>query len=73
MSGGSAVFPRKHLPSENIIGENTDCGEEEPQYSEQQTYLTEKIERELFIVPNLPVEPEVYYTAADKLKYSDNY
>ncbi len=63
------LFLAEHFPAENVIGEDPDGGKEKPEYSKQQAYLTEEIERELFIIPDLPVKPEVDDTAADKFKY----
>ena len=64
---GKAVdgfFLAEHFPAENVICENADGGEEKPQHRKKQAYLTEKVERQLFVVPYLPIEPEVDYTAA---------
>ena len=66
------LFFTEHFPAENIIGENSDGGEKEPEYREQQAYLTEEIERKLFVVPHPPVEPQVDDTTADKFKDGDN-
>ena len=74
MISGKAVdgfFLAEHFPAENIICKNADGGEEKPQHREKQAYLTEKVERQLFVVPYLPIEPEVDYTAAEKFKGGD--
>ena len=63
------LFLAEHFPAENVIGEDSDGGKEKPKHGKQQAYLTEEIERELFIIPDLPVKPEVDNTAADKFKY----
>lgn len=71
---GKAVdgfFLAEHFPAENVIGKNSDGGEEKPQHREKQAYLTEKVERQLFVVPHLPIEPEVDYTAAEKFEGGD--
>ena len=71
---GKAVdgfFLAEHFPAENIIGKNSDGGEEKPQHREKQAYLTEKVERQLFVVPYLPIEPEVDYTAAEEFEGGD--
>lgn len=71
---GKAVdgfFLAEHFPAENIICKNSDGGEEKPQHCEKQAYLTEKVERQLFVVPYLPIEPEVDYTAAEEFEGGD--
>ena len=57
--------------AENVICENADGGEEKPQHRKKQAYLTEKVERQLFVVPYLPIEPEVDYTAAQEFEGGD--
>ena len=71
---GKAVdrfFLAEHFPAENIIGKNSDGGKEKPQHREKQAYLTEKVERQLFVVPYLPIKPEVDYTAAEEFEGGD--
>ena len=71
---GKAVdgfFLAEHFPAENVICKNSDGGEEKPQHREKQAYLTEKVERQLFVVPYLPIEPEVDYTAAEEFEGGD--
>ena len=65
------LFLAEHFPAEDIIGENSDGGEKKPEHREQQTYLTEEVERKLFVVPHLPVKPQVDNATADEFKGGD--
>ena len=55
------LFLAEELPPDQIIQENPECCQKEPQHRKFRADLPENVARHIAVIPHIPVQIQVYY------------